>query len=54
MQVSINDAFKLVHKTTNTLQTSCKFTTADIFCEEFQIDTVNFLKIDVEGHEIEC
>ena len=49
-----NDAFKLVHQTTNTLQVNCKFTTGDIFCEEFEIDTINFLKIDVEGHEIEC
>lgn len=30
----------------------CQFTTMDSFCNENDINRVNFLKIDVEGHEL--
>jgi len=36
----------------NISQESVSATTIDIFCEKNQITTIDFLKIDVEGHEL--
>lgn len=34
------------------IQENCQFTTVDDYCDANQIERINFLKIDVEGHEL--
>lgn len=40
------------HLSGNSFSEVCKFTTIDSFCEANHIEIIHFLKIDVEGHEL--
>lgn len=47
---SINDIFTFVGNTS--AGTECNFVTLDEYCETNHINQIDFLKIDVEGHEL--
>lgn len=45
--------FEDMHKNTNFMKLNATQTTLDGYCEEKKISKIDFLKIDVEGHEYE-
>lgn len=47
------DVIKVIHQQKNTNSVNIKTTTIDKFCKDKQINNIDLLKIDTEGHELE-
>lgn len=47
------ESFSLVHRINNISSSTFNATTVDKFCKDNKIDVIDFIKIDVEGHDLD-